>query len=126
MLVANPAQSSSTAESVCGNINTSLSKAIPEADDEIKDASVILLDSIYGKTTSAIAAANVIAVARNSQDVESYLNDISLQIQNLACDYPFLQAQLVSLVVSITQLSPTSLPSDVRPKFFASFARRPR
>ncbi|MCJ1424052.1 hypothetical protein MMC29_001939 [Sticta canariensis] len=74
------------------------------------------------KTNSAIAAAKLIAVARNSQNAGSYLYDLSLQVQSLACDYPFLQAQLVSLVVSITRLPLTHFPSAVRPKFFTSFA----
>lgn len=122
MLVADPAQSSGTAESIGDNINLDLSKAILEGYDEIKDASVIFLDFIYGKTNSVVAAARVIATARNSQDVESYLYNLSVQIQSLACNYPFLQAQLVSLVLSITRLPLTNLPSDVRSKFFSSFA----
>lgn len=120
--MADPAQPNSTPESVCDNINDDLSKAILEGEGEIKDASNILLDFVYGKTNSAIAAARIIAAARNSQDVGAYLYDLSLQIQSLACDYPFLHAQLVSLVVSITQLPLTNFPSDVRPKFFTSFA----
>ena len=120
--MANQAQSSSTTELLCDKINDLLRKAIlEEADHEIKDASVVLLDYIYEKTNSAIAAANIIAAARNSQDVESYLCTFSLQIQCLACDYSFLQAQLVSLVVSITRLRESYLPSDVRSKFSAGF-----
>lgn len=116
-------QSNSAAvKSLSDDINDNLSKAILDADVEIKDVGVILLDFIYGKKNVTIAAADIVAAARNSRDVESYLYGLSTQIQNLACEYPFLQSQLVSIVVSITQLSLIYLPSDVRPKFFTSFA----
>ncbi|KAI9789117.1 MAG: hypothetical protein M1816_006367 [Peltula sp. TS41687] len=109
-------------ESLRETISDGLMKAIREKNPDIKGASLILQDFVQGKTTSTIAATDIITVARQSNNVNSYVNGFNLQLQALARDYPFLQPQLVSLVVSITQLPRSSVPHALRSQFHPGIA----
>lgn len=82
----------------------------------------LLYDLIYGKTTPAIAAAEIMGFSRANEDTQPYLENFSMQILSLACNYPFLQSQLVCLVVSIMQIPPASPLDEVRSCFKKSFA----
>lgn len=113
--------SSKSEEALIEEINNGLQKAIHD-DSDIEDANAVLHDLIYGRTTPVIAAAEIIGFARVNQDPNFYLESLSTQILTVACNYPFLQPQLVSLVVTITQLPPDSLPDELRSDWENSFA----
>lgn len=111
----------SSEEALIDQINNGFLKTIRENGD-FKDANTLLYDLIYGKTTPVIAAADFMGFARANQDTQPYLENLSMQVLSLACNYPFLQPQLVCLVVSIMHSPPASSPDEVRSCFKNSFA----
>lgn len=113
--------SSGSEEALIDQINNGFLRTICE-DGDFKDANTLLYDLIYGKTTPVIAAAEIMDFARANPDTQPYLENFSMQVLSLACNYPFLQPQLVSLVVSIMQIPPASSPDEVRSCFKKSFA----
>lgn len=112
--------SSNSEEALIEEINNGLQKAIHD-DGDIEDANTVLHSLIYGRTTPVLAAAEILGFIRVNKDPKSYLESFSTQVISLACNYPFLQPQLVSLVVSIVQLPPASLPDEKRSYLEDSF-----